>query len=83
MDPQRLKDTFGQNIVFWGGGIDSQHVLPFATPDKIREDVKKNVEIFKPGGGYVFNNVHNIQVGVPPENIVAMYEAAYEFGFYS
>jgi uroporphyrinogen decarboxylase len=58
-------------------------VLPFATPDKIREDVKKNVEIFKPGGGYVFNNVHNIQVGVPPENIVAMYEAAYEFGFYS
>jgi uroporphyrinogen decarboxylase len=57
--------------------------LPFATPEKIREDVKSNLGIFKPGGGYVFNNVHNIQTGVPAENIVAMYEAAYDFGFYS
>lgn len=83
MDPQNLKDSFGKEIVFWGGGIDSQHVFPFAKPTEIREHVRKNLEIFKPGGGYVFNNVHNIQAGVPAENIVAMYDAAYEFGFYS
>lgn len=83
MDPQNLKNEFGKDIVFWGGGIDSQHVLPFAKPDEIREHVRKNLEVFKPGGGYVFNNVHNIQPGVPPENIIAMYDAAYEFGFYN
>ncbi|UCF00410.1 MAG: hypothetical protein JSV82_04925 [Planctomycetota bacterium] len=83
MNPEYLKNTFGRNIVFWGGGIDSQHVLPFAKPDEIREHVRKNLEAFKPGGGYVFNSVHNIQAGVPAENIVAMYDAAYEFGFYS
>ena len=83
MDPKVLKEKFGKDIVFWGGGVDSQHVLPFASPEKIKEDVKINLEIFKPGGGYVFNNVHNIQADVPVENIVAMYEAAYENGFYS
>lgn len=82
MDPVKLKKQFGDHIVFWGGGIDAQHILPFATPDRVREEVHKSLEIFKPGGGYVFNNVHNIQSGVPPENIVAMFEAAYEFGFY-
>ena len=82
MDPKALKEKYGRDLVFWGGGIDSQHVLPFVTPDKVKEEVKKNVEIFKPGGGYVFNNVHNIQAGVPPENIVALYDAAYEYGFY-
>jgi uroporphyrinogen decarboxylase len=82
MDPRALKDRYGNNLVFWGGGIDSQHVLPFATPETIREEVRHNVEIFKPGGGYVFNNVHNIQAGVPPENVVALYDAAWEFGFY-
>ena len=82
MDPKFLKAAYGKDLVFWGGGIDSQRVLPFASPEKIREEVRKNLEVLKPGGGYVFNNVHNIQPGVPPENIVAMYEAAYEFGFY-
>ena len=82
MDPKTLKKKYGKNLVFWGGGIDSQHVLPFASPAAIREEVKKNVEIFKPGGGYIFNNVHNIQPGVPAENVIAMYEAAHEFGFY-
>jgi len=82
MQPQLLKDRFGKELVFWGGGIDAQHVLPFASPAEIREQVRRNLEIFKPGGGYVFNNVHNIQVGVPPENIVALFDAAYEFGFY-
>ena len=82
MDPVGLKRDFGQDIVFWGGAIDSQHVLPFAGPDQVREEVKRNLEIWKPGGGYVFNNVHNIQAGVPAENILAMYDTAYEFGFY-
>lgn len=82
MDPKFLKAAYGKDLVFWGGGIDSQRVLPFVSPEKIREEVRKNLEVFKPGGGYVFNNVHNIQPGVPPENIVAMYEAAYESGFY-
>jgi uroporphyrinogen decarboxylase len=82
MNPKMLKKKYGRNLVFWGGGIDSQHVLPFATPEQVKEEVRGNIEIFKPGGGYVFNNVHNIQAGVPPENTLAMYEAAYEFGFY-
>jgi len=82
MDPAKLKKQFGDRIVFWGGGIDAQHVLPFATPDLVKKEVQKSLEVFKPGGGYVFNNVHNIQSGVPAENIIAMYEAAYEFGFY-
>jgi uroporphyrinogen decarboxylase len=82
MDARRLKEKWGHEIVFWGGGIDAQHVLPFATPGEVRQAVRENVETFKPGGGYVFNNVHNIQAGVPPQNVVAMYEAAYEYGFY-
>jgi uroporphyrinogen decarboxylase len=82
MEPENLKKQFGADVVFWGGGIDSQHVLPFASPEKVKDDVRKNLGIFKPGGGYIFNNVHNIQVGVSAENIVAMYDAAYEYGFY-
>jgi len=82
MDPATLKARFGKDLVFWGGAIDSQHVLPSATPEKIRDDVRQHLEIWKPGGGYVFNNVHNIQAGVSPENIVALYDAAYEYGFY-
>lgn len=82
MDAQDLKDRFGKDMVFWGGGCDSQHVLPFATPEEVKADAKKYIEIFKPGGGYVFNNVHNIQGGVPAENIVALMDAAYEYGFY-
>lgn len=82
MDPAELKEEFGKDLVFWGGGIDSQHILPFAAPAEIKAEVRKNIDLFKNRGGYVFNNVHNIQAGVPAENIVAMYEAAYEYGFY-
>jgi len=82
MDPAELKARFGDRLVFWGGAIDAQHVLPTAPPDTVREHVRRNMAAWKPGGGYVFNNVHNIQAAVPPENIVALYEAAYEFGFY-
>jgi len=82
MDPGSLKKEFGQRLVFWGGAIDSQHTLPFASPEAVAEEVKRNMEIWKPGGGYVFNNVHNIQAGVPPENVIALYDSAYENGFY-
>ena len=82
MDPARLKAEFGDRLVFWGGGIDAQHVLPRASPEEVREHVRRNIEAFKPGGGYVFNNVHNIQRDVPPENVLAMFDAAYEFGKY-
>ncbi|MEA1950207.1 MAG: uroporphyrinogen decarboxylase family protein [Planctomycetota bacterium] len=82
MDPTALKADFGERLVFWGGAIDSQHVLPSASPETVRKHVRGNLEALKPQGGYVFNNVHNIQAGVPPENIVALYDAAYEYGFY-
>jgi uroporphyrinogen decarboxylase len=83
MDPKVLKSRFGDRLVFWGGGIDTQHVLPFASPDEVRKDVQRNLRAFKPNGGYVFNSVHNIQSGVPPQNIVAMFDAAYDYGFYA
>ena len=82
MNPKRLKREFGEQITFWGGGIDTQHVLPFAKPNEIAEHVRRNISIFAPGGGYVFNQVHNIQAHVPPENIVTMFKTAYEYGKY-
>ena len=82
MDPDELKTRFGTRLTFWGGAVDSQHVLPTAGPEEVAEHVRRNLLTFMPGGGYVFNNVHNIQADVPVENIVAMYDAAYEYGFY-
>ena len=82
MDPKQLKATFGEALTFWGGAIDTQHVLPTASPQEVKQHVRRSIEAFKPGGGYVFNNVHNIQSGVPPQNIVALFDAAYEYGFY-
>lgn len=82
MDPAVLKAKYGDRLVFWGGAIDAQHVLPYASPEEVRQHVRRNLEVWKPGGGYVFNNVHNIQAAVPAENIVALYDAAYEYGFY-
>ena len=82
MNSDRLKREFGKDITFWGGGCDTQQVLPFGTPDDVRAEVKRRVADLAPGGGFVFAQVHNIQVGVPPENIVAMYDAIKEFGSY-
>jgi len=82
MEPAELKSRFGERLAFWGGSIDAQHVLPAASPETVRQHVRRNLEVWKPGGGYVFNNVHNIQAGVPPENIVALFDAAYDYGFY-
>lgn len=82
MDPARLKREFGKRLVFWGGGCDTQSVLSRATPEEVREHVKERLRIFAPGGGFVFNQIHNVQANVPPENVIAMLEAAYEFGRY-
>ena len=79
-DTARLKKTFGKDIVFWGGGCDTQHILPEGSPEDVRNEVKKRINDLAPGGGFVFAAVHNIQPDVPPENIVAMYKAAQEFG---
>ena len=83
MEPERLKKEFGGRIVFWGGGCDTQRVLPLGTPDDIREHVRRNIEVFAPGGGFVFTQVHNIQQDVPMANVEAMLAAAYEFGEYA
>jgi uroporphyrinogen decarboxylase len=81
MAPGRLMQDFGGKIVFWGGGCDTQHMLPLGSTVEIKEHVARNIRIFGGGsGGYVFNQVHNIQQDVPVENIETMYQAAYEFG---
>lgn len=79
MDPVLLKKKYGKDLVFWGGGIDTQITLPYATPEKIREEVLRLSDVFARDGGYVFNTVHNIQANVPVENIVAMVDAIREF----
>ena len=82
MEPGALKKDFGDALTFWGGGVETQHILPNGTPEEVRENVKRNLNALAPGGGYIFNTVHNIQSEVPPENIVAMWEALHEFGRY-
>jgi len=79
MDPKYLKQTYGDNITFWGG-IDSQNVLPKGTTDEVRAAVRDTIDALAPGGGYVLAGVHNLQPDVPPENIVAMYEEAAQYG---
>ena len=75
MDPKGLKERFGEQIVFWGGGVDTQRTLPFGTPEEVKAEVRDRVEIFGRGGGFIFSTVHNIQAGIPVENLVAMFEA--------
>ena len=81
MEPARLMRDFGGKVVFWGGGCDTQHVLPDCAPQEIRRHVRENIETFGGGlGGFVFSQVHNIQPNVPLENVLAMLDAAWEFG---
>jgi uroporphyrinogen decarboxylase len=82
MEPVALKRDFGDALVFWGGGVDTQGVLPAGTPQEVRDDVQRNVEALAPGGGFVFSPVHNIQPDVPPGNLIAMWEALREYGAY-
>jgi len=79
MEPDRLKQEFGKDICFWGGGCDTRSVLNRATPEEVKKHALERLEILSPGGGFVFNTVHNILPEVPPENIVAMFEAIEEF----
>lgn len=79
MDPRHLKDAYGDRIVFWGGGVDTQKTLPFGTPGEIRGEVLRRCEIFSENGGFIFNTVHNIQANTPVENIAAMISAVREF----
>jgi uroporphyrinogen-III decarboxylase len=78
MDPKELKRRFGDSIVFWGGGVDTQGVFAFGTPEQVKEQVKRQVSIMNENGGFVFNTVHNIQANVPFENVVALLETLKE-----
>ena len=82
MDAAGLKRDFGEDLVFWGGGVDTQDVLPHGTPGQVREQVRRQIETLAPGGGFVFTPVHNVQADVPPENFWAMWDALQEFGGY-
>ena len=78
MEPEKLKTDFGKDVVFWGGGIDTQKTLAFGTPGEVRAEVLRRCEVFGKGGGFIFNAVHNIQANVPIPNIVAMFDAIRE-----
>jgi len=82
MDPCELKKKFGERITFWGGGVDTQRTLPFGTAEDVRREVRERLRAFGPGGGFIFNAVHNIQALVPVQNVLAMYETAREYGRY-
>ena len=79
MDPKHLKETYGKRIAFWGGGVDTQHTLPFGTPQDVEKQVLENLEIFGKDGGFVFSTVHNTQALVPVENFIAMINAVRQF----
>jgi len=82
MEPIALKREFGDQIVFWGGGVDTQHTLPDGTPDQIREEVRQRLRTFGKGGGFVFNTIHNVQPRIPVENLLALYETVKKEGCY-
>ena len=79
MDPQTLKDKYGDRLTFWGGGVDTQKTLPFGKPEEVREEVLKRCEIFSKNGGFIFDAIHNVQAKTPVDNIVAMIDAVKEF----
>lgn len=79
MDPEVLKQEFGDHFTFWGGGVNTQRTLPFGTPEEVREEVRRLIEIFKKGGGFVFATVHNIQANIPVENLLALFETVNEY----
>ncbi|WP_346903318.1 uroporphyrinogen decarboxylase family protein, partial [Faecalicatena contorta] len=79
MDPRELKREFGKDIVFWGGGVDTQKTFAFGKAEQVREEVLEMCRIFSEGGGFVFNTIHNIQAMTPVENVVAMIDAVKEF----
>ena len=79
MDAKQLKDTYGDKIVFWGGGVDTQAVLPQGTPEEVEAQVKERLDILSKGGGYVFNTIHNIVGDTRAENIWAAFKAVHDY----
>jgi uroporphyrinogen decarboxylase len=77
-----LKRDFGRDIVFWGGAVDPQHTLVSGTPDQVAAEARRHIDDLAPGGGFVYANVHNIQYGVPPANIMAVFDTCYDYGKY-
>ena len=82
MDTRRLKQEYGRDITFWGGGVDTQRVLPFGSPAEVVDEVRRRIDDLAPGGGFVFAAIHNIQAFVPPENIIAAFDTAQVYGRY-
>jgi uroporphyrinogen decarboxylase len=82
MDTKTLKEEFGKELTFWGGTCDTQKTLPFGSVDEVTDEVKRRIDDLAPGGGFVFAPIHNIQIGVPPENIAAMFRMARTYGAY-
>ena len=83
MTPVDLKRDFGRQLVFWGGGVDTQKTLPFGTPGEVRQEVQARIRDFRPGGGWIFNTVHNVVANVPVENLLAMYDTFHRSSSYS
>ncbi len=79
MDPQHIKDRYGDRITFWGGGVNTQATLPYGTPEEVKTEVRERCEIFGKKGGFVFNSIHNIQAQTPIENVVAMVDTVLEY----
>ena len=82
MDSKELKRDIGDMFTFWGGGVDTQQILPHGTPQQVKDEVRRRIDDFAPGGGFVFAAVHNVQSDVPPENYMAMWDALREYGVY-
>jgi uroporphyrinogen-III decarboxylase len=79
MDARALKQNYGDKLVFWGGGVDTQKTLPFGTPQEVRDQVRERIDVFGPGGGFVFCTIHNIQASTPIENVLAMFEVVQQY----
>jgi len=79
MDPKLLKEKYGDRLTFWGGGVNTQQTLPFGTPEEVRKEVLERCEIFAPGGGFIFNAIHNVQALTPINNMIAMIDAVKEY----
>jgi len=79
MDAQELKKRYGKSLTFWGGGVDTQKTLPFGTPEQVREEVKRRIDVFAPGGGFVFNAIHNVQAKTPIENLCALFDVLNDY----
>jgi uroporphyrinogen-III decarboxylase len=79
MEARALKQNYGDKLVFWGGGVDTQKTLPFGTPQEVRDEVRERIETFGPGGGFVFSTIHNLQANTPIANALAMFDVVKEY----